>query len=197
MCCARRPASKSDGKQQAAKTPSVETARFQMEGPGDLLPKLSHDLKRLTRSQTRGEAAYAAFDFAVTAWSVIDWSWLALKKRNTKLTKPILRDVILKNIPDLEVCRLIANGAKHFVVSDRPREIETLVVSMRSKTADPSGNGQVLSTHEALALVHWNGETYACDSLFADIYVKLAQFLRTHHLDTKGHYLSAPFDYSE
>ena len=174
----------------------IETARFQMEGPGDLLRKLNYDLQRIATAKKRSHAAFAVFDFATTAWSIADWSWEAVKVRRSDLTKTLFLDsLFLKAIPEMEVCRLIATGAKHFIVSKDPKEIHTMVISTFSRTRDPLDGGKTVKTEKAaIAFVQWRGESLPCDEVFATVYNKVGLFLHEHGLASGSQYLTEIFD---
>jgi hypothetical protein len=75
---------------------------FPLQKPGDLLAKLRHDYQRLKSSPTD---TYAAFDFFVTGYHMLDWLYPYDKKRREQEEK----ESIL-----LQVCSHIANGIKHF-----------------------------------------------------------------------------------
>jgi hypothetical protein len=75
---------------------------FELKTPRALLTKLRHDYERLQRSPTD---TYAAFDFFVTGYHILDWLYPNdREKRKRKEQKETL----------LQVISHIANGAKHF-----------------------------------------------------------------------------------
>ena len=78
---------------------------FDLVTAQDLYRKLLHDYERVLADPTD---VFAAFDFAVTAWHLLDW-WLPGKKNEVQ------RAEIRDNAPILLVCELLAVGAKHFV----------------------------------------------------------------------------------
>lgn len=75
---------------------------FALQKPSDVLAKLRHDYQRLQSSPTD---TYAAFDFFVTGYHMVDWLYPNDKKRREQEEKA--------NIV-LQVCSHIANGIKHF-----------------------------------------------------------------------------------
>jgi hypothetical protein len=87
----------------------------ELRSPRDLLRKLEHDLARMTSASSD---QYAAFDFFVTADSLVDWSWPnhtedpALNSENR-----VVRSQVRKFEPLPRIAAHIANGAKHFVVN--------------------------------------------------------------------------------
>jgi hypothetical protein len=77
---------------------------FELQKPVDLLAKLRHDYRRLQSSPTD---TYAAFDFFVTGYHMLDW--LYPNDKNKKRRREEEKASIL-----LQVCSHIANGIKHF-----------------------------------------------------------------------------------
>jgi hypothetical protein len=76
---------------------------FDLQTPQDLLRKLRHDFGRLKESPVD---SYAAFDFFVTAYHMLEWRYRELEERTQTYEK--------KENWFLPVCRQLANGAKHF-----------------------------------------------------------------------------------
>lgn len=81
-------------------------AFFDLQTPQDVLRKLRHDFGRLKESPVD---SYAAFDFFVTAYHMLEWRY---RDRN----KPEERTQTYEKKENwfLPVCRQLANGAKHF-----------------------------------------------------------------------------------
>ena len=75
---------------------------FELQKPADLLDKLRHDYKRLQSVPTD---TYAAYDFFVTGYHMLDWLYPNDKKRQGQEEKA--------SVP-IQVCSHIANGVKHF-----------------------------------------------------------------------------------
>ncbi|MCI0400843.1 MAG: hypothetical protein L0Z68_06035 [Gammaproteobacteria bacterium] len=73
-----------------------------LKSPIDLLQKIRHDFERLRDAP---EDVYAAFDFFVSAYHVLDW--LHPNDEAGKKAEEV-------NYPLLQVCSHLANGAKHF-----------------------------------------------------------------------------------
>ena len=80
---------------------------FELKTPSDLLAKLRHDYQRLQSSPTD---TYAAFDFFVTGYHMLDWLYPG--DENKKRRKKEEKESIL-----LQICSHIANGIKHFHAS--------------------------------------------------------------------------------
>jgi hypothetical protein len=75
---------------------------FKLQTTQDLLEKLRHDHHRLKRSPLD---SYAAFDFCVTAYHLLDWQHPSDSKKRSQVE----RDNII-----LQVLSHLANGSKHF-----------------------------------------------------------------------------------
>jgi len=78
-----------------------------LQNASDLLKKLEHDYERLINSQ---ENTYAAFDFFITAYHLLDWQYPDTNDRDNKQK----RSDIEKGCLLLQICSHIANGVKHF-----------------------------------------------------------------------------------
>ena len=81
---------------------------FALQKPGDLLAKLRHDYQRLQDSPMDG---YAAFDFFVTGYHMLDWLYPdeeAIRDQHAR-RKEEKEDYVI-----LQICEHIANGIKHF-----------------------------------------------------------------------------------
>ncbi len=77
---------------------------FELQTKNDLLKKLEFDFSRLQQSPLD---RYTAFDFFVTAYHMLDWTYPGYA--NSKVREAKEGSEIL-----LQVCSHIANGAKHF-----------------------------------------------------------------------------------
>jgi hypothetical protein len=75
---------------------------FDLLSGDDLCAKLEHDFRRVSDDPSD---AYAAFDFVVTAWHLLEWRFPGESTRRKELCElhPILR-----------VCEHLAVGAKHY-----------------------------------------------------------------------------------
>ena len=83
--------------------------------PADLVRKLEYDLDRMVAS---GSDQYAAFDFFVTADSIVDWIYPEIynDKAATEKQKKKQGELRKANVL-LRIASHIANRAKHFVVT--------------------------------------------------------------------------------
>lgn len=76
---------------------------FSLKTPRDLFTKLKADHKRIEADPLD---TYAAFDFCVSAWHLVDWKY-------PNGQDPARID-FLQRLPILRVCEHLAVGAKHF-----------------------------------------------------------------------------------
>ncbi|WP_133303196.1 hypothetical protein [Cupriavidus lacunae] len=105
-----------------------------------MFAKLQRELKRLTEARCEEDVQDHAFNFAVTAWHLIDWVWHCriasdegirseLESSYPAATLPKLRANgdpktwlvirVIRMCPELSVCQEVANGVKHFTVESR------------------------------------------------------------------------------
>jgi hypothetical protein len=80
---------------------------FGLTDPRDLLDKLTYDLKRLKADEGQQAMLYTAYDFFVTAYSLVDW-----EKEQPHMT-PAQKDALYAPMI-IKICSDIANGSKHF-----------------------------------------------------------------------------------
>lgn len=86
---------------------------FELRTPQQLLRKLQHDHARLQKNPFD---TYAAFDFFVTANSMVDWVWPSATSREKKENRRA------DTVP--RICEHLANGAKHFLLNDPHHAVE-------------------------------------------------------------------------
>lgn len=98
---------------------------FELQSPSDLLKKLRHDLNRM---EDLPHDQYAAFDFFVTANSMVDWFHPDQQSLNDG--KPS-RDDLLKNNALLRIASHLANGSKHFHALGKSNQSVTNTEKMR------------------------------------------------------------------
>jgi hypothetical protein len=77
---------------------------FDLLSPEDLYAKLEHDF---TRVRANGSDVYAAFDFVITAWHLLEWRYPDPDGAST-------RSAMRNANPILELCEHLAVGGKHF-----------------------------------------------------------------------------------
>ncbi|CAN7261442.1 hypothetical protein LJR098_001091 [Rhizobium sp. LjRoot98] len=107
------------------------TKTFGMDEPIHLYRKLLYDIERLRVEEASRAAQYAAFDCAVDAFHLIDWVLHAVDdEAHQRLTGKgrgkhgVIPGFITTNairLPDLELCRQIANSVKHVVMTFGPK----------------------------------------------------------------------------
>jgi hypothetical protein len=81
---------------------------FDLSGAQDLCKKLEHDYARVKADPSN---AFAAYDFVVTAWHLLEWHYPG----NTNSSA---RSALSQQNPILQVCEHLAVGAKHFAPSN-------------------------------------------------------------------------------
>jgi hypothetical protein len=106
------------------------TKTFGIAEPVDLYRKLLYDIERLQAATMTRDVQYAAFDCAVDANHLVDWVLHAVDDAtHVRLTgKEKGKHGIIQGfgkinevrLPDLEMCRQIANSVKHVVVTFGP-----------------------------------------------------------------------------
>ena len=80
---------------------------FGLTSPRDLLDKLMYGFKRLKANEGQQAMLYTAYDFFVTAYSLVDWA-----KKHKPMTSAQAATLYDKMI--IKICGDIANGSKHF-----------------------------------------------------------------------------------
>ena len=96
---------------------------FDLQTPLDLLRKLRHDFSRLKESPVD---SYAAFDFFVTAYHMLEWrhpdnAQRRQMERDSRQTERESKSKLLW------VCSHLANGAKHFQAIKHDAAKDTIV----------------------------------------------------------------------
>lgn len=123
---------------------------------GDMLLKLHWELMQLAIAQGKGRkglsavtaATYGAFNTAVTAWHVVDWTWAALSREQRKqvcLTGKVdeFKKGLIAECPELGTCQALTNNGKHAISSYGPSLKVREVLGMHSvpvgqlKAGDP------------------------------------------------------------
>ncbi len=109
---------------------------FDLATPAHVYWKLLWELSNLKRSEASEnepdnsnlESAYHAYNFAVTAWHLVDWVWAAadatFREHLSKYfdnvpmaTKGNLFGAIATRYRAIHVCGQIANGSKHYIAA--------------------------------------------------------------------------------
>ena len=118
---------------------------FGLDRPDQLLKKLEYDFQRLRHDQGQEAMLYTAFDFFVTAYSLVEWE----KKRHTLMQTEVdalYAPMLIKISGDL------ANGGKLFQLTKPAKTHVTTqaaepVFSPRSRRAGFRRNGAHGSTY--------------------------------------------------
>ncbi|MBK8160862.1 MAG: hypothetical protein IPK59_19565 [Rhodospirillaceae bacterium] len=168
-----------EGRQLMTRAP-IQTARFRLEGPRDLLRKLSLDIGRMRQSKTLEQAEFAAFDCAVTAWSLVDWCVSCAPA----LDKTSRTEEMLLRIPGLDVCQTIATGAKHFVVSNQVSpDVFSSGYTLHSELMSDAIPGETIKSAEhfpyIVRLEHSSASSASsdCATLFEEVAAAAAKYL--------------------
>lgn len=108
-----------------------KTKTFGLRTPTDLHYKLLFDIERLRSARSSAEARYAAFDCAVDAWHLVDWTLHAVDeaaherlsgrshagKSNPKEPRLTIEASFAEKqrdrLPNLQLCHMLANSVKH------------------------------------------------------------------------------------
>jgi hypothetical protein len=77
---------------------------FDLLSGDDLCAKLEHDYERVSRNPAD---VFAAFDFLVTAWHLLEWKYPGKSSQKQ-------REDMYKQYPILALCEHLAVGGKHF-----------------------------------------------------------------------------------
>jgi hypothetical protein len=80
---------------------------FGLDRSDQLLKKLEYDFQRLRHDQGQETMLYTAFDFFVTAYSLVDWLQNSGARTEAEI-KAIRNEMLTK------ICADLANGSKHF-----------------------------------------------------------------------------------
>lgn len=172
-----------------------DSGRFGMVSPRDLLDKLEHDFQRLQQAKDQTEITYAVFDCAVAAWSINDWC-IEYFKFDADYAKTKFTADLLVRIPELKICQLVATGAKHFRIRKMEAgDLYTSVSAIHTARLSPDGSGIVERKTEYFAFVHYEGKSYACDDLFAELIVKIRLFLEDEKISERSAALHCQWDF--
>ncbi|MCH2395054.1 hypothetical protein [Oceanibaculum sp.] len=179
----------------SSEKPVNRHARFGLRGPYDLLRKMSHDWKRMRRycANGRPECSFAALDFAISAWSMVDWikeyvshedlkRIIGFDERGEGFSKQYY-DFITKKIYKLRLCKEIANGSKHFIVSNNPD------LTIKTKSS-PFIRFQITSEDEIdtrylryYLRIREDGNLYYADEVFRKTWMSWRNFLKKEDID--------------
>jgi hypothetical protein len=91
----------------------MNTGIFGLNRPEELLDKLERDFERLQDDMGQQAMLYTAFDFFVTAYTLVDWV-----KKHKSLTQAQV-DALYQEML-IKICADLANGSKHFQLTNPP-----------------------------------------------------------------------------
>jgi len=146
---------------------------FGLNNCRDLCEKLNRELFRLNTEIERGHDREAiadhAVNFAVTAWHLIDWIWCSYKDNRLQLHKDAMtasqawknfedfKKYILDREPKLHSCGLIANTAKHLVLTDKrwADQNDTSAVFIAAESQVVVGGEEVVIDGENVVVSIW------------------------------------------
>jgi hypothetical protein len=103
---------------------------FGLDRPEQLLKKLEYDFQRLRHDQGRETMLYTAFDFFVTAYSLVDW----VKKRGALTQTEV--DALYAPVL-IKLCGDLANGGKHFQLREDKTKTTVTTHSAQPASRDP------------------------------------------------------------
>ncbi|NEJ88864.1 hypothetical protein GR223_23510 [Rhizobium leguminosarum] len=170
------------------------TKTFGLDEPIDLYRKLLFDIERLRVGGSSRAVQFAAFDCAVDAFHLIDWVLHAVHdEAHLRLTGKgrgkhgVIPGFITTNairLPDLELCRQLANSVKHVVMTFGPRMDDmstgsTVKFEPEFIADQPPPPGFRMF---AWAYIELHGTKYAVIELFEHMARQWEQFLRQEGL---------------
>jgi hypothetical protein len=170
------------------------TKTFGMREPTDLYEKLLYDNERLRSARSSAESKYAAFDCAVDAWHLVDWTLhfaddaayerLSGYKRNgpkkgNLTVEASFMETQKKRLPALEVCHTLANSVKHREVrNDRMPELWTGSTGILSWSEPATDTGRRSVTGvKLLTYLEADGERHNAIDLFEAMAAQWRVFL--------------------
>lgn len=171
------------------------TKTFDMRVPTDLYEKLLFDIGRLRWARSSVDSKYAAFDCAVDAWHLVDWTLHFVDdasherlsgfkrggpSRKGKLTvEARFADTQDGRLPALKFCRMLANSVKHREVrNDLMPGVWTGSTAILSWSKPERETGErSLKDITLLTYVEVDGERYKAVELFEDMADQWRTFL--------------------
>lgn len=180
------------------------TKTFGMAEPIDLYRKLLYDIERLRSATMTRDVQYASFDCAVDAFHMIDWVLHAVdddahlrltgKRRGSQKIVQGFIETSKTRLPDLELCRQIANSVKHVVMTFGPK-MENLSTGSTVRFEPPFVAYQPLPPDFrmfAWAYIELDGIKHSVIELFEYMGREWETFLRQ-----EGLFVEDPSDYDE
>ena len=165
---------------------------FGMRSAHDIFRKLCREKQRFESAGSdnagRNNQVDAAVNFAITAWHITDWVW---RRQEHELCKSFrvrsfreFQNEMRRQCPDLAVCDIIANAAKHGGAADKRRDrpgLETVLV------AEPVAGGAAgveliaeLTDRRWSLNVRVDGKSQDLASLLASVFLFWHKFIQRH-----------------
>lgn len=174
---------------------------FNILNARDLIEKLGRELNRMSDGSLE-DRTDAAFNFAVTAWSTMDWLYRDIRKL-ADLGKPIPADLdesaraissnVLKKkfagprdkhggiLPELKFCQVIANASKHGSKQETTPTVDVTVSARSTLTMsewEPLADLVSMGTGKMVTLkIIIDGVSQRAVPLFREIEQKLREFI--------------------
>jgi hypothetical protein len=152
-----------------------------------MMQKLAWEIKcfeaELRRQDATGlprhlEAAYCAFNVAVTAWHLSDWTWHSLpehhrpdvaEKLGASNKLKSFQDALIANSRALRICKEIANGSKH--MEDRETDIRADIAWTRhSASVGQLKAGQPIAAYNFQLIVFDGSIELDAAEVFSDVF---------------------------
>ena len=120
-----------------------------LESPGDMLSKLKRELNRLADASAEHKAVVDhGVNCAWTAWHITDWVWKAKFEQDVAARKSLesghtnlpsrdrdrFNECLVRECPELALCRDIANGIKHFLPDPKPKASQSGAKGVSTET---------------------------------------------------------------
>gem|GEM_PF-3916726 len=152
---------------------------FGLWHPRQALLKLRWEYDMLVGFENDGDDrhVFAAFNAASTAWHLAEWTWHTLPQlesppKNFARMKDFYADC-LTGFPELDLCRQIANGGKHFRLEGRHDiGVRTSTMYMLKYRRDQNGKIEFVAPagnkHEQRLAVSCSGKIVKVRTLIAD-----------------------------
>ena len=148
---------------------------FRLLSVRDLFDKLRRDAAVLDEEVTSDRL----FNFVITGHSMIDW--VAYDPTVPPLVKVDTVIKGLKNDPWLKVCGDLANGCKHFILTQR-KSITASAPSMSGFGAGRYGKGGYGAGEESIVIQLKDGTAFDCLDLVSNVLSTWEAFFNLHGL---------------
>jgi hypothetical protein len=163
---------------------------FKMRTPDEAFKKFHREWKRFEKAEDNQEGLAqqvdGAINAAIAAWHLTDWVW---KFHRAKLTKTYKVDSVSKfqaaikaECPDLAVCDIIANAAKHGGKADDKPDRPELISVLHAEDDDSGFEARQEKGEKRWRLeLKVKGKSVDPVSLFSRVFLFWFQFLQKQH----------------